>query len=227
MKSLTRRVRAALMLLTLIAGGALLVPAGAQNPGATERIEQKAQNPELRVVLSLLRVELDQDHRFGSGVTVEQMAGVVTSGGVNELGKRLGQSGATALVMQGESNGTVGQQIRFFLGREDPYLTTLSGNEEGSRTRTTSQQVISAGTTAHLVPKENPGGGYVVECKVDSDGSRIVQRDESRLVGRVRLSWSSTVHVAAGHGVQVGRFVQEVEGNPEEYVFVLEVFSGE
>ncbi|MDK2971138.1 MAG: hypothetical protein PWP23_893 [Candidatus Sumerlaeota bacterium] len=185
--------------------------------------EETAAPPErLKLEFSAFQVELNESSAFGSIVETDEITGLASEdGSTQKIARMLQRSGEVSLLYRGESTGATETPFTFYIGEEEPLLTTYLSSD--GATRSTSQSTVSSGLNAQFTPDVEEDGDISFKYEVDLDRAFTVDRDGQTLIGRVRLSWKGETLLHEGEGAQVGRFVRQLDGKQVEFVFVLRV----
>jgi hypothetical protein len=176
----------------------------------------------LKLEFSAFQVDLNGSSTFGSVVKTEEIIDLASGDtSTQKIAQTLQRSGEVSLLYRGESTGATETPFTFFIGEEEPIVTTYLSSD--GATRSTSQSTVSSGLNAQFTPDVEEDGDIAIKYDVDLDRAYTVDRDGQTLIGRVRLSWAGETLLHADEGVQVGRFVRQLDGKQVEFIFVLRV----
>jgi len=180
----------------------------------------------IRYKVTILKIDLNEDHEFGTGVSTEQIEGKVKESGVTKTAKDLKKFGDVELLFQAESEAYSNEKSRIFSGVEKPFLTEFHNtNNAGKSVRSTSQSTVTSGVTVRLAPQKDSDS--IVEIEVDMDYAypveRVTSTSTTTLIERVRYSGDSTIQLNNEEPVDARRHFMYQSGEAWEFFFITEL----
>ncbi len=190
--------------------------------GASLAPAQPATPAMLDIEAAVFRVDFNESRPFGSEVTTPQVRAAVLANGISTLGPLFEAEGDVALVRRGDTTTTLDDSsARFFIGGEQPFLTTTS--KPGADVRTVSQSTVTSGMTAEFHVILDDPAGRVLAFDVDFDHATPRTVDGTTLVSRSRFSWDGSVPFNEDNVVIVNRATSDEGEGPAEFIFVARV----
>ncbi len=169
--------------------------------------------------MTILQVTLDEEHRFGTGLSVRQLQDTVLESGIHGLASKLEEYGTAAIDNQSETEAIAGRELSIFAGREHPYIHTML--EEDGQRRTTTQSSVRSSTTMSLAPLAGAPG--LMALRLEHDGARPFRQEGRMLFGRDRFNAEMTVNMSKDQEVKITRQLTEMlDGHAAETYFILE-----
>lgn len=194
-------------------------------PQALLAQEEADTGEQVHYTLTLVRVELPEEHRFGTGIDREEAVRQVEEDGVRAFAMSLEQMGKASIALQTELESRSGRTASLFAGGEQPFLTTTFGGEDGTQRRTTTQSTVRSGTTVSLEPATVLGGSTnsLMSFRLEHDFAVPTEMDGRTVIGRERLNMTGTFDLAGERGVKVLRTLSANDsGGADESYFILE-----
>lgn len=197
----------------LIIAGASLAPAQPATPAL------------LDIEAAVFRIDFNESRPFGSEVTTPQIRAAILADGISALGPLLDPEGDVALVRRGDTTTTLDDSTaRFFIGSEQPFVTTTSDPAAG--TRTVNQSTVTSGMNAEFEVTRDDPNGRALAFSVDFDQATPRTVDGTTLIGRNRFNWDGSLPFNEDNVVIVNRATSDEGDGPAEFIFVARVAAG-
>jgi len=187
-------------------------------PKQASEPEELPSGTPLRVEIHALRVEFDQQHKYGSTTSTDDLKALCRNNSVQGLAKALENEGTVTLLHRSEAKLVSGDtrknatKARIFVGDEKPYVTRTAQN--------VSQSTVQSGMTVELSVVDQPDGRRLLDYSLDFDMAFREEVEDMSLIGRARIDSDSSAILAPGD-MLVERFTRDTSKGPAEFIFLF------
>lgn len=173
--------------------------------------------------VSVIVVELNEQHEFGSVMSHDDMKSIIADEGLNTLLSHLKQFGKVDLRMKDETKRLSSENAKIFSGSEQPFISTIE-NSDDNAVRSIRQSSVSTGTSIEFKPIKDEQGKIVsVEQSIDSDIAFLTNQNDQMLIGRVRYSSDQSLSVLQSGSITIKSTIQNVHDKRLEIFFITEI----